>query len=256
MPTWDPDVYERFKTYRDRPALDLLLQVPVDLDPREIWDLGCGTGEHAAVLARRHRLARVHGLDSSENMLDRARTRDAAVDWILGDIQQFAPAMPPDLIFSNAALQWAGGHERLVPGLISTLREGGVFACQMPTAHAAPWYAAMAEVANEPAWAEKLMAVQRPPPPARPEQYYDWLAPICRQIDIWSTNYLHVLEGMDPVVEWVRGTALRPYLDALQPADQRAFEAAYASRVRHILPPRSDGATLMPFSRLFIVARR
>jgi trans-aconitate 2-methyltransferase len=257
MPTWDPDLYERFKAYRDRPALDLLLQIPVDLDPTEIWDLGCGTGEHAAVLAGRHPAARVHGLDSSEDMLCRARVRETAVDWVLGDIAQFAPETPPDLIFSNAALQWTADHERLLPRLASMLQEGGVFACQMPTAHAAPWYAAMADVATEPGWAAKLSRVQASRPPARPERYYDWLAPICRQIDIWSTTYLHVLEGKDPVVEWVRGTALRPYLEALDdPAERAAFVEAYASQVRSVLPQRADGTTLLPFPRLFIVARR
>jgi trans-aconitate 2-methyltransferase len=256
MPSWDPDIYERFKVYRDRPALDLLLQVPTDLDPTEIWDLGCGTGEHAAVLAGRHPAARVHGLDSSADMLRRARARDAAVDWTQGDIARFAPEAPADLIFSNAALQWLSDHENLFPRLGSLLGEGGVLACQMPIAHDAPWYAAMAEIAREAAWAGRLARVSTPRPAAA-EQYYDWLAPICRQIDIWSTTYLHVLEGADPVLEWVRGTSLRPYLDALSDPDERAdFVEAYRARVRAILPPRDDGTTLLPFPRLFIVARR
>jgi trans-aconitate 2-methyltransferase len=257
MPSWDPDLYERFKEYRDRPALDLLLQVPADLDPGEIWDLGCGTGEHAALLARRRPLARVHGLDSSEDMLRRARARDAAVDWVKGDIAQFTPPAPPDLIFTNAALQWVAGHQTLVPRLASFLRQGGVFACQMPAAHATPWYALMAEIAREPGWVTRLETADPPRPVAWAEAYYEWLAPICGRIDIWSTTYLHVLEGDDPVVDWVRGTAMRPYLDALpDPASRAEFVDAYRSRVRAILPPRADGTTLLAFPRLFIVARR
>jgi len=109
MPVWDPDVYQRYKAYRDRPALDLMLQIPRDLDPREVWDLGCGTGEHAALLKTRHPQAQVHGLDSSPEMLARGRAMRADIDWVLGDIATFAPEVPPDLIFTNAACSgWTG----------------------------------------------------------------------------------------------------------------------------------------------------
>jgi trans-aconitate 2-methyltransferase len=151
MPSWDPDVYERYKTYRDRPALDLLLQIPADLGPEEIWDLGCGTGEHAALLAARHPLARVHGLDSSADMLAQARRRPAGVDWRQGDIADFDPATPPHLIFSNAALHWLGDHQRLIPRLANLLSEGGVLAIQMPISFTSAWHVAMRDVAEQPA---------------------------------------------------------------------------------------------------------
>ena len=257
MPSWDPDVYERFKAYRDRPALDLLLRIPTDLEPRQIWDLGCGTGEHAAVLALRHPAARVHGLDSSPDMLARARSREIDVDWVEADLSQFAPVVQPDLIFTNAALQWAPDHAALIPRLASTLSVGGVFACQMPTAFDTAWHARLRELAGEAAWATRLATADAARPIAAPEQYYAWLAPICREVDIWTTTYLHVLEGDDPVVEWMRGTALRPYLDALAgQAERETFLETYRARVRDALPPRPDGTTLFPFPRLFIVARR
>ena len=257
MPSWNPEIYERFKVYRDRPALDLLLQVPADLEPREIWDLGCGTGEHAAVLAARHPEARVHGLDSSADMLGRARARQSPVDWVQADLSAFAPDRPADLIFSNAALQWAADHERLIPRLASLLSQDGVFACQMPAAHDSNGHLALRDLAAEAPWAERFRGVIGVRPVAAPERYYDWLAPICGAVDIWTTTYLHVLEGDDPVVEWMRGTTLRPYLDALTDRTEReAFLAAYRSRVRAVLPPRADDATLFPFPRLFILARR
>ncbi len=257
MPSWNPDVYERFKTYRDRPALDLLLRIPGDLDPSEIWDLGCGTGEHAAVLAARHPKARVHGLDSSAEMLARARARSADVDWVQADFAAFAPERPPNLIFTNAALQWAPDHAALVPRLASSLAAQGVFACQMPAAHNSAWHTALRGLAAEPAWIERFRQVRGVQPVAAPERYYDWLSPICAEVDIWSTTYLHVLEGDDPAVEWMRGTALRPYLDALtDPVEGEAFLADYGTRVRAALPPRADGTTLFPFPRLFIFARR
>lgn len=257
MPSWNPDVYERHKAQRDRPALDLLLQIPADLDPREIWDLGCGTGEHAALLAARHPSAKVHGLDSSPDMLARARARKSAVDWVQADIVDFAPPRAPDLIFTNAALQWVGGHDALFPRLAGLLAEDGVLACQMPASFQTSWHRLLREVAGDGPWSDQLTGVRGVNPLAEPEQYYEWLSAACGQIDIWSTTYLHLLEGDDPVVDWMLGTGLRPYLDALTDEDQReAFLDAYRRAVSRALPPRADGTTLFPFPRLFICARR
>ncbi len=257
MPSWDPDVYERYKAYRDRPALDLLLQIPGDLEPRTIWDLGCGPGEQAALLARRHPGAKVYGLDSSPQMLEVARRRGEPVEWVQGDIDEFAPDQPADLIFTNAALQWVGGHDLLFPRLASCLAGEGVFACQMPMSFHEPWHVVLRELAETAAWKPRLGAVRSSTPVAPASAYFDWLSPVCGEIDIWSTTYLHVLEGDDPVVEWMSGTGLRPYLDALpEPGERAVFLDAYRQRVDEILPARADGLTLFPFPRLFIVARR
>jgi trans-aconitate 2-methyltransferase len=254
---WDPVLYERYKLYRDRPALDLLLQIPGGLDPKEIWDLGCGTGEHAALLAGRHPQARVHGLDASSDMLAVARVRTAAVHWVRGDIAAFAPEVAPDLIFTNAALQWLEGHQTLFPALMRTLAPGGVLACQVPISHEAHWHEALREVVAGGAWAERLANVRSVRPVSAPEAYYDWLAPLSETVDIWSTTYLHVLEGEDPVVEWMSGTALRPYTQALtDPFERDAFIQAYRERMAAVFPQRLDGTTLFPFPRMFMVARR
>jgi trans-aconitate 2-methyltransferase len=257
MPSWNPEVYERYKDYRDRPAIDLMLRIPGDLEPKQVWDLGCGPGEQAALLAARHPQARVHGLDSSPDMLTAARRRAARVDWVQADIADFAPPVPPDLIFTNAALHWLDGHERLFPRLAASLAPGGVLACQMPMSYASPWHEALREAAAQGPWAARLAGLQGVRPTAPIEAYYDWLTPACAEIDVWTTTYLHVLEGEDPVVEWMRGTGLRPYLDALpDPDEQAAFLDDYRARLAACSPPRADGVTLFPFQRLFIVARR
>ena len=257
MPSWNPEVYERYKDYRDRPAIDLMLRIPGDLQPDEIWDLGCGTGEQAALLAARHPEAKVHGLDSSPDMLAAARRRPGPVDWVLADIAQFAPPAPADLIYTNAALHWLDGHEILFPRLAASLAPGGVLACQMPMSFESPWHEALREAVAGPAWAARLGGLRGVRPTAPIEAYYDWLAATCGEIDIWTTTYLHVLEGEDPVVDWMRGTGLRPYLDALpDPAEQAAFLEDYRTRLAARTPPRGDGVTLFPFQRLFIVARR
>jgi trans-aconitate 2-methyltransferase len=256
MTTWDPKQYERFKTYRDRPALDLMVQIPPDLQPREIWDLGCGTGEHAALLALRHPDARTHGLDSSVEMLASARQRPGNVDWVQGDIDAFAPQTPPDLIFTNAALQWLPDHQRLFPRLVSTLASGGVFACQVPITFNEIWHVQLRSTAAEEPWAGKMQGVRDVQPVAPAGDYYAWLSPLA-DLDIWSTVYLHALEGEDPVVEWMKGTGLRPYLQRLDSgAETDAFLAAYRAKVDRDFPKQPDGTTLFPFPRLFIIARR
>ena len=254
---WDPAVYERYKTYRDRPALDLMLRIPQDLEPREIWDLGCGTGEQAAVLKRRHPAARVHGLDSSPEMLAQARARSDDVEWLEGDIAAFAPELAPDLIFTNAALHWLPDHAELYPRLVGALSRGGVFACQVPMTFEAAWHVVLRETAADGPWAPRLADVRGVRQVAPAETYYDWLALLCSELDIWSTVYLHVLEGEDPVVDWMRGTGLRPFLQALEgPEQEAAFLDAYRARLAPLFPQRPGGVTLLPFPRLFIVARR
>lgn len=256
MPSWDPGVYERYKTYRDRPALDLLVQLPQG-DFREIWDLGCGTGEHAALLARRFPEATVHGLDSSPEMLAKARERAERVDWVLAGVEDFAPDAAPDLIFTNAALQWLPDHAALFPRLVGLLKPGGVFACQMPSAYETRHHAILRDVAESGPWASVTAGARliRPTPPL--DDYYGWLATACGDVDIWNTTYLHVLEGDDPVVEWMMGTALRPYLDVLpDTALREAFLTEFRARIAAAFPPRADGVTLFPFTRLFMVGRR
>jgi len=256
MPSWDPAVYDRYRSYRDRPALDLMVQIP-DLPFGVIWDLGCGTGEHAALLARRHPGAEVHGLDSSPEMLVQARRRPEAVDWVLAGIKDFAPPAPPDLIFTNAALQWLPDHAALLPRLAGTLAADGVLACQMPMAFETLHHRILRETAAEGPWAGLTAGARLINPTPSLDDYYGWLAPLCGEVDIWTTTYLHVLEGEDPVVDWMSGTALRPYLDVLgDPALREAFLAEFRDRIAAAFPPRPDGVTLFPFPRLFIVARR
>ncbi len=256
MPSWDPDVYERYKTYRDRPALDLMVQIP-PRDFNEIWDLGCGTGEHAALLAARHPEARVHGLDSSPDMLAAARRRAGAVDWVLGGVEAWTPEVAPDLLFSNAALQWLPDHGALFPRLAASLARGGVFACQMPMAFETQHHRILRETAEAGPWAALTASARLIRPTPSMDDYYGWLAPLCGEIDLWTATYLHALEGDDPVVEWMRGTALRPYLDVLtDPVLREAFLDAFRARIAAAFPPREDGVTLFPFPRLFMVATR
>ena len=257
MPAWDPDVYTLYRAYRERPALDLLTALPRDLAPREIWDLGCGLGEQAALLAARHPDATVHGLDSSPEMLERAKGLGASVDWILGDIAGFSPQRPVDLLFTNAALHWVDDHAALFPRLAQALAPRGVLACQMPVVADLAWRKSLGEVVAAGPWAARLALIDGVSPTQDERSYYDWLTPLCPEIDIWTTTYLHALHGQDPIVDWTMGTTLRPFLEALETDAQRAaFLEAWRERLALDYPRRTDGVTLFPFSRIFIIARR
>jgi trans-aconitate 2-methyltransferase len=253
---WDPELYERYKTYRDRPALDLLLQIPTTPEPREIWDLGCGAGEIAAVLAARHPEAKVHGLDSTPQMLAKARERRAGVDWTLGDIADFDPDPKTDLIFTNAALHWLSDHEQLFPKLMGALAPGGTFACQMPDDEGAAHRRVVEEIADRDSWRKPLAQVAGKREVGTPQDYHRWLAPLSDEIHIWRTTYVHELAGDNPVTEGVSATYLRPYLAALDEAEQTAFLRDLDAAFDEAFPRQPNGGVLFPFPRLFIVARR
>jgi trans-aconitate 2-methyltransferase len=256
-PAWDPEQYLRFEGPRDRAALDLLARLPEGLEPAEVWDLGCGAGQHAEWLKRRWPRARVHGLDSSEAMLAQARARQADIDWRHGDIADWAPERPADLIWANASLHWLPDHEGLLRSLTGALTVGGAIAVQMPMAYETRHHSLMRQVAGEGPWAEALAGVPTVAPLLEPEAYYAVLAEACEAVDVWATTYLQALAGPDAVLEWMKGTALRPHLAALtDPVMWEAYLGALGERLSAAFPRRPDGVTLMPFPRLFLVARK
>ena len=254
MPTWDPRQYLKFADHRLRPALDLLAQVPLD-NPRSVYDLGCGPGNVTRLLAARWPTATVVGVDSSAEMLVKARQEAPGIAFHEADVERWVAPAPADLLFTNSTLQWLDDHARLFPRLVSQLAPQGVLAVQMPHNHDAPSHAAMREAAEEGPWRTQLRNVRSIRPVGAPADYYRVLAPVARQVDIWETEYLHVLEGNNPVVEWTKGTGLRPYLDALQEPERGAFLAVYAQRIAALYPKQPDGRTLLPFRRLFILTR-
>ncbi|HVR64607.1 MAG TPA: trans-aconitate 2-methyltransferase [Polyangia bacterium] len=251
---WNPEQYLKFGQPRLRPALDLLARVPLDA-PRAVCDLGCGAGNVTRLLAERWPAAAVTGVDDSPDMLAHAARALPSARWVRANIADWEPAEACELIFSNAALQWLPAHEALFPRLLAQLAPGGVLAVQMPRNFAAPSHTAVAETIAAGPWRAALEPLIRAQPVATPAAYHDWLAPSTASVDIWESEYLHVLTGADPVKEWTKGTYLRPFLDALPDDGARAaFEAAYAARVAAAYPARPDGTTLFPFRRLFIVA--
>ena len=255
MPTWDPRQYLKFSDHRLRPALDLLAQIQLD-DPRLVFDLGCGPGNITRLLAERWPAAQVMGVDASPAMLARAREEAPTVSFVEADINTWTAPEPPHLLFSNATLQWIDGHAALLPRLLRQLSPGGMLAVQMPRNHDAPSHVLMRAAAEDGPWRTRLAAVRQVLRSVEPpDAYYRILAPIARRVDIWESEYLHVLDGDNPVVEWTKGTGLRPYLDALDEPDRGGFLAAYSARIAAAYPQHADGRTLLPFRRIFFVAQ-
>lgn len=250
---WDPAQYLKFGDHRLRPAVDLLNRIDLDA-PGEVYDLGCGAGNVTRLLRARWPEARITGVDSSEAMLDKAASAAPDVAWQRADLAAWEPQRPAHLIYSNAALHWLTGHDRRFPALMGKLRPGGVLAVQMPRNFLAPSHTAIADAARSGPWRQKLEPLLRPVPVAEPAFYFDVLAPHSAVLDIWETEYLHVLEGEDPVKEWTKATWLNPLLDALDEPERSRFERCYADMVSEAYPRRADGRTLLPFRRLFILA--
>jgi len=251
---WEPAQYLKFADHRLRPAIDLLNRI--DGDPRTIVDLGAGTGNVTRLLRDRWPNADVTGVDSSAQMLARAAESLPQIAWEQADLSAWRPRRPVDLLYSNAALHWVDDHATLVPALFAMVRPGGTLAVQMPNNFAARSHTAIAEVIRGGPWRSKLEPLLRTPPVQPPSIYFDLLASAASSLDIWETEYVHVLEGDRPVLEWIKGTWLRPLLAALDEDERAAFESRYAERAAVAYPSRTDGRTLFPFRRLFIVATR
>lgn len=253
MTTWDPAQYLRFEDQRLRPALDLLARVPLR-DARSVYDLGCGPGTVTAPLRERWPDARLTGVDASKEMLKRAAKEHPEIAWSQGDIDRWRPEAPADVIYSSSALHWLGHHETLLPRLLGELRPGGVLAVQIPDNFDAPTHVAIDETLRSRNWSATPDPETRPRPGLGLAAYYDLLSPRSAELDLWRTTYVHVLEGEDPVVEWIKGSALRPVLEALAPSERESFVEAYRDRVGAAYPRRPDGKTLLPYARIFLVA--
>ena len=254
MADWSPDVYLKFEDERTRPARDLLNAVPL-VDPAFVVDIGCGPGNSTELLVERFPAARLLGIDTSPAMLEMARVRLPGIEFVQADAADFRPDVPPDLLFANAVFQWLPGHLDLFVRLVGELAPGGMLAVQMPDNLAEPTHVLMREVAASGRWAAKLTDAARAPlPPVR--TYYEALKPHCRRLDIWHTVYNHPLADAAAVVEWVRSTGLKPFLDPLDADERAGFLAAYAAKVTEAYPPLAGGGVLLRFPRLFIVATR
>lgn len=254
MKDWSPSTYRKFEDERTRPARDLLAQVATEA-PRVVVDMGCGPGNSTELLVERFPGAEVIGLDTSPAMLEEARARVPSARFEMGDAQTWVPEKGTDVVFANAIYQWVPDNLEALTRVLAALEPGGVMAVQMPDNIGEASHVSMREVAAEGPWAERLKGAARSALPAV-RDYYEALSPLAARIDIWHTIYNHVLADANAIVEWVKATGLRPFIDPLDEAERQEFLRRYRERIAVAYPPVTGGKVLLRFPRLFIVATR
>jgi trans-aconitate 2-methyltransferase len=254
--SWSASQYVKFEDERTRPARDLIARIP-NAAVASAADIGCGPGNSTEVLRERYPHARIVGVDSSPDMIEAARKRLPGVAFEVADIRQWEPERPLDVILANAALQWIPGHETLAPELIGKLRRGGALAVQTPDNLDEPSHRLMREIAAGGPWAAKLKNAAK----ARAERhsaewYFRLLRAYASHVDVWRTTYYHPLAGAKAIVEWVKGTGLRPFINPLEKSEREDYLARYEAAIAEAYPAEADGTALLPFPRLFFVATR
>ncbi|WP_226477791.1 trans-aconitate 2-methyltransferase [Pseudomonas sp. MWU16-30323] len=252
--TWSAKQYSMFEQQRTRPVRDLVAAIP-EGDVRTAVDLGCGPGNSTEVLADRFPQALVTGMDSSDDMLVDARKRLPALNFELADIGAWNPVQKFDVILANASLQWLPDHATLYPHLVNQLTPGGTLAVQTPDNLDEPAHKLAREVAADGPWAAKIGSVKHNERHTA-SYYFELLSQHCSTVDIWRTTYHHPLAGSAAVVEWFKGSALRPFMAPLTESEKSAFLDEYLARITKAYPALADGTVLLPFPRLFIIATR
>ena len=256
MADWDARQYLAFEDERTRAARDLLARIPLDA-PVRVTDIGCGPGNSTELLAQRWPNAEVTGFDTSPDMLATARKRLPNVTFSQSDVSSWQASQPQDVIYGNAVLQWVPDHPALLPRLMGKLAQGGCLAIQMPDNLDEPSHELMRKTAADGPWASALkQAAGARTRLGSYDDYYGWLRPHASAVDIWRTTYVHPLDGAAAIVEWVKATGLRPFIDPLNEAMRRDFLAAYEAEIAKAYPLQSDGNALLRFPRLFLVAQR
>ena len=245
-----------FPEERTRPAIDLLSRIP-KFWPERAVDLGCGPGIATALIARNFPHAEIVGVDQDEEALQIARALLPGIRFDHLDIGRWAPIKPYDLIFSNGALKSIPNHRRLLPKLLSTVKTGGYIALQIPNNLQEPNRALMRMVAADGSWAKKLVPIAKSRPYIEAsEDIYTMLRPLCASIDLWETTYIHPLNGVGAIIEWMKATGLGQFLTLIDDAEQQKFLDLYAAELSRAYPAQPDGTVLLRIPRLFILAQR
>ena len=254
MPDWNPDLYLKFERERTQPARDLVARIEL-ADPARILDLGCGPGNSTAVLKHRWPTASVIGLDKSSAMIEKARTSGLPVEWLEADAGSDLSHLGEfDLVMANASLQWLPDHGNLLPRLSQLVNSGGALAVQIPKFPDMPIARTITEASRLPQYAQLFAKFDSGMHYFGDRFYYDVLCPASRAVDVWVTHYYHVLPNHPAIIDWIKSTGMRPYLDHL-PEDLRdGFMAEVLERVKPYYPAQNDGQVLFIFKRLFFIA--
>lgn len=254
MPEWNAKQYAKFLKERTQPAIDLANRINLS-NPSEILDIGCGPGNSTRVLYDKFPKAHITGADNSENMLEQAKVNNPELDFILFDANTDFPRLGQkfDVVFSNACIQWIPNHKELIPKMMSILKDGGILAVQTPMNYKEPIHIIISELVMSEKWKDKF---------AKPRifynltqgEYFDLLSDISSDFSIWETVYCHRMASHNSIMEWYKGTGLRPYLVALNESDAKEFENDVYSEIVKAYPIQKNGEIIFRFPRFFFTA--
>jgi trans-aconitate 2-methyltransferase len=254
MLNWNPEQYLKFENERTQASIDLTARIAL-AKPETVIDIGCGPGNSTRILLNRWPKARLTGLDNSVEMIRKAKAELPDVEWIVGDASAFAFSDKYDLVFSNAALQWMQNHETLLPGLYAAVKPGGALAVQVPADQDSAVRRSLLSVSSRPGWSRYTSGCEGMINYRSAEYYYDIVAGLSNRFDIWETIYYHILGSPRGVMEWYKGTAMRPFLESLPDEEaKREFEEEVFAGCRNYYRVRGDGKVLYPFKRIFFTA--
>lgn len=254
MPQWDSALYLKFKAQRTQPAKDLAARMDMEA-PSEIIDIGCGPGNSTRVLKDRFPNARILGIDSSPDMIEAARSDNPDMEFMLLDAANELDSLDKrfDAVFSNACLQWIPGHHTLMPRLMGLLKDGGMLAVQLPMIYDEPIHRIIESTADSEKWRGRLRSGEIFHRLSQGE-YFDILSGISSDLEMWQTVYLHRMPSHDSILEWYRGTGLRPYLEQLDEPSRAEFESDILTGIKREYPPQANGEIIFRFPRFFIIA--
>jgi trans-aconitate 2-methyltransferase len=256
MPIWDADLYLKFANERTQPSLDLISRIAIE-SPCNIIDLGCGPGNSTNMLRQRWPDAHIVGLDSSKEMITSASAAYPEENWILEDAASWIADASYDIVFSNAALQWLPDHASLFAHLFEQVAKSGALAVQIPAHYQSPFHQAMLKVADNGTWSDRMEEARNALTGESASFYYDVLSPLASRLFIWETEYCHIMDSSQSILNWFKGTGLRPFLEALESdKEKQLFEEMLLDRCMQAYNPQKDGRVLFPFRRLFIIAYR
>ncbi len=252
MSDWNPEKYLLFKQQRTQPAIDLANRVR-NCRAETVVDIGCGPGNSTAVLKEVFPHAKILGIDNSAHMISKAKERHNELAFQLCRAEDLTGCY--DLLFSNACLQWIPNHAALIPYLMGKLTDDGVLAVQIPMNLDEPLFRMIREVAAEPGWNFENVCFETNDTLST-EAYFDILSSCSASFELWETVYYHAMPSHEHLIEWVRSTRLRPYLDVLNEEQKSEFEQELLSKVRHAYPFTASGEVVLKFRRFFFTARK
>jgi trans-aconitate 2-methyltransferase len=249
---WNPGLYLKYRNERTQPAIDLISKINIAFQPDTILDIGCGPGNSSRALLQRWPNAKLMGIDSSVSMIEKAKADYPANTWIVADASDFNPDIKYDIVFSNATIQWIPNHESLFKKLSGMVNSGGVLAIQVPRFDEMPLSKAIFSIAGKEKWREQIKGCAELFTYHDYKYYYDLLSKDFKSIELWQTDYLHILESQYSIIEWIRSTGMKPYLDCLKDEDKPLFENNVLGELKLYYPLQNNGKVIFPFKRLFM----